>query len=223
MGQPEKSRTAQDGELLRRLCDGDESAVADLAREYGPRIQQMALRYLRNAEDAEEITQDVLFKTVEKVADFRGDAALSSWLYRVTFNAAMSRLRQLRALRGAEASGAAADTPEDTPSEIPDWSAMADEAALRGQMRRRLALAVRSLPPIYPRTGHSAGCSRPVDRRSEQCSTSERRDTQVPAPSRAAAVAARALGLRRRAQPAPLVVASGRMTSSMSRPKTPAK
>ena len=149
MGQPEKSRTAQDGELLRRLCDGDESAVADLAREYGPRIQQMALRYLRNAEDAEEITQDVLFKTVEKVADFRGDAALSSWLYRVTFNAAMSRLRQLRALRGAEASGAAADTPEDTPSEIPDWSAMADEAALRGQMRRRLALAVRSLPPIY--------------------------------------------------------------------------
>ena len=61
----------------------------------------------------------------------------------------MSRLRQLRALRGAEASGAAPDTPEDTPSEIPDWSAMADEAALRGQMRRRLALAVRSLPPIY--------------------------------------------------------------------------
>ena len=74
MGQPEKSRTAQDGELLRRLCDGDESAVADLAREYGPRIRRMALRYLRNAEDAEEITQDVLFKTVEKVADFRGDA-----------------------------------------------------------------------------------------------------------------------------------------------------
>jgi RNA polymerase sigma-70 factor (ECF subfamily) len=85
------------------LCGGEEAAVADLAREYGPRIRQLALRYLKNPEDAEEIAQDVLLKTVEKVAAFRGDAALSSWLSRITFNATMSRLRQLRILREAEA------------------------------------------------------------------------------------------------------------------------
>lgn len=150
MGQVACFQASEDSELIRRLCAGDEGAVADLAREYGPQIQQLALRYLKNPEDAEEITQDVLFKIVEKAADFRGEAALSSWLYRITFNAAMSRLRQLRVLRGAEG---LADTPDRldgvSAPEIPDWSAMADEAALRGQMRRRLAIAVKSLPSIY--------------------------------------------------------------------------
>lgn len=140
-----------DRDLVRRLRAGDEEAVADLAREHGPRIQQLALRYLRNPEDAEELTQDVLLKTVEKIADFRGDSALSSWLYRVTFNAAMSRLRHLRTVHETEAPDAA---PLDTgygaqAPEIPDWSEMADEVALRSQMRRRLATAIRSLPVIY--------------------------------------------------------------------------
>lgn len=143
-------RSAADGELIRRLCAGDDGAVADLARDYGPRIRQQALRYLRNREDAEEITQDVLLKTVSRVSDFRGDSALSSWLHRVTFNAAMSRLRQLRPTRTADAGTEAGATDEGRAEpEIADWSAMADEAALRSQMRRRLARAVRSLPAIY--------------------------------------------------------------------------
>ncbi|MGH9174478.1 MAG: RNA polymerase sigma factor [Vicinamibacterales bacterium] len=152
MGQVESFRTPGDRELVRRLRAGDEGAVADLARDYGPRIQQLALRYLRNPEDAEEIAQDVLFKTVDKIADFRGDSALASWLHRITFNAAMSRLRQLRAARGTEpaADVSPVETADGTwTSEIADWSDMADEAALRGQMRRRLVSALRSLPAIY--------------------------------------------------------------------------
>src|SRR5712672_4397404 len=84
--------SAQD-ELLARLKSGDERALADLADEYGTKIYQLAFRYLRNKEDAEEIAQDVLFKVYRKVGSFRGDSALSSWIYRITFNTAMSRLR----------------------------------------------------------------------------------------------------------------------------------
>src|SRR5712671_316224 len=80
-------------DLLKRLQQGDEQALSDLADAYRTKIYQLAFRYLRNHEDAEEVTQDVLFKVFRKVADFRGDAALSSWIYRITFNAAMSRLR----------------------------------------------------------------------------------------------------------------------------------
>src|SRR5689334_18475332 len=80
-------------QLLARLKAGDEGALGELADEYGPKIYQLAFRYLRNKEDAEEVTQDVLFKVYRKVDAFRGDAALSSWIYRITFNAAMSRLR----------------------------------------------------------------------------------------------------------------------------------
>ena len=68
---------------------------------HGARVYQMAFRYLKNAEDAEELSQDVLFKAVDKIGEFRGDSALSSWLYRITFNAAMSRLRQRRGGRAA--------------------------------------------------------------------------------------------------------------------------
>ena len=59
-----------------------------------PRIFQLAFRYVRNHEDAEEVVQDVLLKVFRKIDAFRGDSALSSWIYRITFNTAMSRLRR---------------------------------------------------------------------------------------------------------------------------------
>src|SRR5438874_1096808 len=79
--------------LLTRLQRGDEQALADLIDTYGAKIYQLAFRYLRNKEDAEELAQDVLLKVHRKVGEFRGDSALSSWIYRITFNAAMSKLR----------------------------------------------------------------------------------------------------------------------------------
>src|SRR2546425_12053330 len=88
--------------LLARLQAKDERAVAELADNYGAKIYQLAFRYLRNKEDAEEVTQDVLYKVYRKVGEFRGDAALSSWIYRITFNAAMSRLRATRSQRTQE-------------------------------------------------------------------------------------------------------------------------
>src|SRR3954453_14430675 len=89
-------------DLIGRMRARDGSAVADLASLYGPRIQQLAFRYLKNWEDAEEVAQDVLMKVYAKIDAFRGDAALSSWIYRITFNTAMSRLRTGRLNRSAE-------------------------------------------------------------------------------------------------------------------------
>ncbi len=86
-------RDPQNEQLLKRLQEGDERALADLSAQYGAKIYQLAFRYLRNHEDAEEVAQDVLYKVFRKVGEFRGDAQLSSWIYRITFNAAMSRLR----------------------------------------------------------------------------------------------------------------------------------
>src|SRR5262245_8801554 len=88
--------------LVERLRAGDSNAVTDLAAAYGPRIYQLAFRYMKNREDAEEVAQDVLLKVFQKIDHFRGDAALSSWIYRITFNAAMSRLRNARFSRPFE-------------------------------------------------------------------------------------------------------------------------
>ena len=145
-----------DQQLLARLQAGDERALADLADAYSSKVYQLAFRYLRNKEDAEEITQDVLFKVYRKVDAFRGDAQLSSWIYRITFNAAMSRLRTARYQRAqAEDRRAAAATEEDgstAPSRTPDvadWSDMADERVLRTQLRQRVFRAILALPAIY--------------------------------------------------------------------------
>jgi RNA polymerase sigma-70 factor (ECF subfamily) len=145
-------RAPTDADLIRRLRARDEGAVADLATVYRGRIQQLALRWLKNPEDAEEIAQDVLFKAVDKIDEFRGDSALSSWLYRITFNAAMSRLRHLRVVRGPETAppgpqGEAPDT--EHAAEVADAGHLADEVVLHGQLRQRLAGAVRRLPAIY--------------------------------------------------------------------------
>jgi len=138
-------------DLIGRMRARDGSAVADLASLYGPRIQQLAFRYLRNWEDAEEVAQDVLLKVYRKIEAFRGDAALSSWIYRITFNTAMSRLRSVRGSRAVEAAPPEgfADGSDPTPAEPADWSALADDQLMRTQMRRELVSALRHLPAVY--------------------------------------------------------------------------
>jgi RNA polymerase sigma-70 factor (ECF subfamily) len=140
-------------ELVARVQEGGEAAVADLAATYAPRIQQLAYRYMRNWEDAEEVTQDVLLKVVRKIDAFRGDAALSSWIYRITFNTAMSRLRTQRFSRPNEVSAADVPlAPDASPRERfepADWSALADDEVMRGQMRKALVRALTTLPAVY--------------------------------------------------------------------------
>jgi RNA polymerase sigma-70 factor, ECF subfamily len=150
---------AEQTSLLMRLQAGDEQALAELAEAYRTKIYQLAFRYLRSREDAEEVTQDVLFKVYRKVGEFRGDAALSSWIYRITFNAAMSRLRTVKYQRAQAQDRQAAETSQDrdggsrpvdpTRADIADWTQMADEGVLRSQLRKRVFGAILSLPAIY--------------------------------------------------------------------------
>lgn len=138
--------------LIERLQAGDDSAVDDLARTYGARMMQLALRYTRNKEDAEEVVQDVLMKVRDKIDAFRGDAALSSWIYRITFNTAMSRLRSTRSMRLHEVPDEPVGLPDDAGARAidqADWSSLGDELVLRGQLRDALHAAVAELPAIY--------------------------------------------------------------------------
>jgi RNA polymerase sigma-70 factor (ECF subfamily) len=143
-----------DALLLSRLKAGDDRALADLADAYAGKIHQLAFRYLRNKEDAEEVTQDVLYKVYRKVGAFRGDAALSSWIYRITFNAAMSRLRTAKYQRTQVdepqlVSGESNDPQAAARYEIADWSNLADEGVFRSQLRSRVYRAILALPAIY--------------------------------------------------------------------------
>jgi RNA polymerase sigma-70 factor, ECF subfamily len=146
--------TLTDQALVERLRAGDETAVADLDAAYRSRIEQLALRYLKNPEDAEEVAQDVLLRVYRKIDAFRGDAALSSWIFRITFNAVMSRLRSHKFTRKLEVHAAdILGDPEENGGRLrhepADWSVMADEVVLRAQMRDTLHEAMKQMPEIY--------------------------------------------------------------------------
>ena len=142
----------EDRRLVARLQARDEGAVHELAERYGPRIYQLALRQMKNPEDAEEVTQDVLLKVYRKIGAFRGDSALSSWIYRITFNTAMSRLRTSKLERAAQHRERTRDDQDEgrqTSVQPADWSHMPDEELLRAQLRRAVMAAIQDLPEIY--------------------------------------------------------------------------
>jgi RNA polymerase sigma-70 factor, ECF subfamily len=147
--------TRGDDRLVERLRARDQSAVSDLADRYSARIRQLALRHVRNPEDADEVVQDVLLKVYQKIEAFRGDSALSSWIYRITFNTSMSRLRSLKASRASDIShdagwGDQFEREGQVPDrDIPDWSSLGDDEVMKAELRQTLARALVSLPAIY--------------------------------------------------------------------------
>ena len=137
-------------DLIERLRAQDPTAVADLSDSYGAKIYQLAFRYLRNHEDAEEVAQDVLLKVYQKIDAFRGDAALSSWIYRITFNAAMSRLREFKQnLPTAMEKMRDEDNAQPLKRDVVDWAPLADEDTLRAEMRQTLVRALKDMPLLY--------------------------------------------------------------------------
>ena len=65
-----------------------------LLASYQDRVYNQAYRMLGNAEDAEEATQDIFMKIYRSMDDFRGESAVSTWIYRITANECISRLRK---------------------------------------------------------------------------------------------------------------------------------
>lgn len=62
----------------------------EIVRVYGPKVYNLARRILGSDADAEDVTQDVLLKVIESLHQFRGEAALGTWLHRITVNAALA-------------------------------------------------------------------------------------------------------------------------------------
>ena len=135
--------------LVERLKAHDPAAVTDLSDSYGAKIYQLAFRYLRNREDAEEVAQDVLLKVYQKIDAFRGDAALSSWIYRITFNTAMSRLREFKQHLPNAMEAKDEETGQPLKRDVIDWSPLADEEMLRLEMRQALVRALKDMPLLY--------------------------------------------------------------------------
>ena len=82
-----------DAELLQAHVDGDAHAFAVLVSRHQDRLWAIALRTMRNPEDAADALQDAYISAFRRAGSFRGDALVTTWLHRVVVNACLDRIR----------------------------------------------------------------------------------------------------------------------------------
>jgi len=86
---------AADRALVARASGGDDAAFEELVLKYQDRVYGLALRLTRRPEEAEDVTQEAFIKAYRALGDFKGESAFYTWLFRITFNSAHTRLRTL--------------------------------------------------------------------------------------------------------------------------------
>ena len=80
--------------LVEKAKNGDKAALSQLVNSYSGRIYNLALRILRNKEDAEDILQETFLTVVEKLHTFDGRSGFFTWIYRIATNASLMKLRK---------------------------------------------------------------------------------------------------------------------------------
>ncbi len=85
-----------DNELISKVLSGDQRAYASLVNRYQNYVFTLALRFTKNREDAEEVSQDIFVKAYRALADFRGASKFSTWLYTIVNTTCITFLRKKR-------------------------------------------------------------------------------------------------------------------------------
>jgi RNA polymerase sigma-70 factor, ECF subfamily len=133
---------ADDAELCERIRAGDKSAFEQLMRRFNRTLFRTARAILRDDAEAEEAVQDAYLLAYRKLADFRGEAKLSTWLVRIAANEALARRRKqarrnlLAPVAGLD--GAAQARTSDGPR----------DRAERGELRRLIEARIDRLPEV---------------------------------------------------------------------------
>lgn len=85
-----------DNEIISKVLDGDHQAYAGLVSRYQNYVFTLAMRFTRNREDAEEVSQDIFIKAYRSLADFRKESKFSTWLYTIVNTTCITFLRKKR-------------------------------------------------------------------------------------------------------------------------------
>jgi RNA polymerase sigma-70 factor (ECF subfamily) len=143
-------RPADEAQLVDRLRQGDPRAFEELVIAYQHRVFGVALRMLGSRAEAEEAAQEVFLRAHRAIADFRGDAKLSTWLYAIASRLCMNRLAsgERRLLREGEET--LARIPSGHPSPADELERSERDAALHRAIaelsdERRMVVVLRDL------------------------------------------------------------------------------
>jgi len=142
------SEEKTDTQLIDEFKAGDQDSFELLINRYAEKAYNLASRLTRNQEDAEEVLQDVFVTVYRKIHGFEGKSSFSSWLYRVTVNAGLMKIRKRKQDRSVPM--------EDVLPQIENSLVMrskehqdADNVTYRRELLRALEEAVKTLPEDY--------------------------------------------------------------------------
>lgn len=145
-------RNQAESEMIAAILAGDTQLYHDLIRPHERSVYMMALSYMKNEADAEDVAQEAFLKAFHNLGTFRAESKFSTWLISITLNEARGRLRRQAAVRMESL-----DEPADEeggsvlPALLRDWREIPSEALERGEVRKLLQQAVAGLPEIYRR------------------------------------------------------------------------
>lgn len=125
-----------EAQLIGRVLDGDERAARELYDGHVDRVYRLAYRMAGDDELAREFTQESFIRAFERLHQFRGDAALSTWLHSITVSVTLNGLRRVKRDRTREV-----DLDESAPATGPRRA--------EPDLRDRLHQAIDGLPEIY--------------------------------------------------------------------------
>jgi RNA polymerase sigma-70 factor (ECF subfamily) len=137
--------TATDEELVKRAQADDERAFGELVTRYESKVYSLAMKMLRNPEDAEDVLQDTFLRAYRGIKSFKGNSTFSTWIYRITANSALMRLRKKQLPQVS-----IEDSDErEAPISIADWAPGPAEQLLNQEMQKTMDEAIESLPPEF--------------------------------------------------------------------------
>jgi RNA polymerase sigma-70 factor (ECF subfamily) len=147
---PEIDESRNEAEMIAAILAGESQRFHDLIRPYERSVYVMALSFVHDESDAEDVAQEAFLKAFRNLASFRGEAKFGTWLISITLNEARSRLRRKKLIKmePLEASNDD-DGSHVSPALLRDWKEIPSEALERSEMRSLLQKAVEGLPPIY--------------------------------------------------------------------------
>jgi RNA polymerase sigma-70 factor, ECF subfamily len=129
------------------LKAGEPAAFTEMVERYSGTVYNLALRLMRNdAMEAEDVLQETFISAYRGLDRFEGRSLLSTWLYRIAYNAALMRLRKRKLTTVSIDAPFENEEGDPIPRQLVDWGAAPDQVLLKGELHKALDGAVAALP-----------------------------------------------------------------------------
>ena len=144
-----RSPARDEAQMIGAILAGDSELYHSLIQPYELSVYRMALSFVKNETEAEDVAQEAFLKAFRDLARFRGESKFSTWLISITLNEARRRLRRQGAIRIESLDEPLEEGGKVSPALLRDWREIPSEALERRELRELLQESIGHLSPIY--------------------------------------------------------------------------